>query len=204
MVAVPVSPRESRRSPNRQRSGSRPTWQLALLGLVLLGLGGVIGFSVNREVVKPTDSPRGSSAAQARIEQRPALTADEQAYVEALWPVHTDLEVAAERVALGAIFYKTNDLDRTQLKSRLEQALSSYRAADEKLRQLKPPQSLQNSHEGYLAAVRAFEQSTLEMLRMFEDGSDDHLQTAYPRYLEGTNLIRDLGGNFWPDEFPPN
>jgi hypothetical protein len=42
------------------------------------------------------------------------------------------------------------------------------------------------------------------MLKMFEDGSDDHLQAAYPQYLDGTNKIRDLGGAFWPDEFPPN
>jgi hypothetical protein len=42
------------------------------------------------------------------------------------------------------------------------------------------------------------------MLKMFDDGSDEHLVVAYPRYLDGTNKIRNLGGVFWPDEFPPN
>jgi len=178
--------------------------KLMLLLVVVLGLGGFIGLSLSRELANPGDSARVSGAGPVRDTQRPALTADEQAYVEALWPIHTDVEVAAERVALGAIFYKTNDLDRTQLKSRLEQALSSYRAADGKLHELHPPESMRDSHAEYVAAVGLFEQSTLEMLKTFDDGSDEHLQAGYPAYLDGTNRIRNIGGSFWPDEFPPN
>jgi hypothetical protein len=171
---------------------------------VLLGLGGIIGFSVSRGVAAPAGSTRDSTGAPLRIAQRPALTSDEQAYVDALWPIHTDVEVAAERVAFGAIFYKTNDVDRTQLKVRLSQALDSYRADDDRLNQLRPPESLRSTHDTYQAALGLFEQSAVEMLQMFDDGSDDHLQVAYPQYLEATNKIRDVGGKFWPDEFPPN
>jgi hypothetical protein len=176
--------------------------KLALLGLVLVTLGAIIGFSISREVAAPVDLTGGATA--PRIAQRPALNPDEQAYVEALWPIHTEVEVAAERVALGSIFYKTSDLDRTELKSRLEQALASYRAADDKLRTLQPPASLQDSHASYLSAVGLFEQSAVEMLKMFDDGSEDHLKAGYPLYQDGTNKIRDVGGRFWPDEFPPN
>jgi hypothetical protein len=178
--------------------------KLVVLGLVLLGLGGILGFSLSREVVNPADAGREAAAGPLRVAQRPALSADEEAYVEALWPIHTELEVAAERVGLGAIFYKTNDLDRTELKTRLDGALASYRAADQKLRALHPPASLASSHATYLSAVGLFEQSAVEMLKMFDDGREDHLQTGYPAYIEGTNKIRDVGGKFWPDEFPPN
>jgi len=180
----------------------RPTLKLVLLAVVLVGFGATIGFSVSREV---SGQAASTNAAQPlRVASRPALSAEEQAYVQALWPIHTELEVAAEKVALGTIFYKSNDLNRSELKSRLEQALSRYRAAGGRLGGLRPPSSLQSTQSGYLTVVSLFEQSALEMLKMFDDGSDEHLQTAYPVYLDGTNRIRDLGGTFWPDEFPPN
>ena len=193
------------RGPSRKVAGGstnrHPAFKLLVLSVVLIGLGGVIGFSLSRELANPAGRvPDGGP----RIAQRPALTVDEQAYVDALWPIHTDVEVAAERVALGAIFYKTSDISGSELQGRLEQALSSYRAADAKVQALHPPDSLRSSHQSYLAALGLFEQSTVEMLRMFDDGDEDHLQTGYPMYLDGTNKIRDVGGNFWPDEFPPN
>jgi hypothetical protein len=185
-----------------RRHRGRPSLKLALLSVVLVGLGTIIGFSISRETARPTAAPSG--AQPLRVASRPALKPDEQAYVEALWPIHTQLEVAAERVALGTIFYKSDDLDRAGLKARLEEALSNYRSAGEKLLALRPPASMQKSHDGYVAAVSLFRDSTAEMLKMFDDGSDDHLLVAYPGYLDGTNKIRDLGGTFWPDEFPPN
>jgi hypothetical protein len=180
----------------------RPALKLALLGVVLVGLGSIIGFSISREIASPATAP--TAAQPLRVANRPALSPDEQVYVAAVWPIHTQIEIAAERVALGAIFYKNDDLDRAQLKTRLEEALASYRTADEQLLALQPPASMRTSQDGYVAAVRLFEDSTVEMLKMFDDGSDDHLQVAYPRYYDATTRIRDLGGAFWPDEFPPN
>jgi hypothetical protein len=199
--AGPLASREPHLKHNGRRPG-RPTLKLAMLSVVLVSLGAIIGFSISRETVSPAGAPIG--AQPLRLATRPALSPDEQAYVEALWPIHTQLEVAAERVALGTIFYKSNELDRAGLKARLDEAVSSYRMVDEKLLALRPPASMQRSQDGYVAVVRLFEDSTAEMLKMFDDGSDDHLQMAYPRYLDGTNKIRDLGGVFWPDEFPPN
>jgi hypothetical protein len=201
MGARPLASGEPHLKRNGRRLG-RPTLKLAMLSVVLVGLGTIVGFSISRETVSPAGAPTG--AQPPRLANRPALSPDEQAYVEALWPIHTQLEVAAERVALGTIFYKSNELDRAGLKARLDEAVSSYRMIDEKLLALSPPASMQNSQDGYVAAVRLFEDSTAEMLKMFDDGSDEHLQMAYPPYLDGTNKIRDLGGAFWPDEFPPN
>jgi hypothetical protein len=180
----------------------RSTLKVAVFSVVLIALGAIVGFAISHELASP--APTATGAQPLRVASRPALSPDEQAYVEALWPIHTQLEVAAERVALGTIFYKSNDLDRAELKVRLEEALSSYRSANEKLLALHSPASMQSSRDGYVSAVRLFEDSTAEMLKMFDDGSDEHLVAAYPRYLDGTNKIRDLGGAFWPDEFPPN
>jgi hypothetical protein len=108
------------------------------------------------------------------------------------------------RMSLGQIFYKTEDLGRSELKTRVEQAVAAYRRAETRLRALEPPTSLRREHEDYLAAVRLFQESAVEVLKMFEDGRDDHMLAAYPKSQEGSNKIREVGGKFWPNEFPPN
>ena len=108
------------------------------------------------------------------------------------------------RMSLGQIFYKTEDLSRTDLKIRVDKALVNYRWAESALRALEPPASLRPAHEEYLAAVRLFQESAVEVLKMFDDGRDDHLLAAYPLSQEGSDKIREVGGRFWPGEFPPN
>jgi len=42
------------------------------------------------------------------------------------------------------------------------------------------------------------------VLKMFDDGRDDHLNAAYPMGQQASDKIREVGGKFWPHEFPPN
>ena len=107
-------------------------------------------------------------------------------------------------MSLGQIFYKINDMGRAELKTRVDDALATYRRAEAQLRTLQPPPSLKPAHDDYLAAVRLFQKSTLEVRKMFEDGNDDHLLAAYPLSREGSDKIRAVGAQFWRDEFPPN
>ena len=108
------------------------------------------------------------------------------------------------RMTLGQIFYKTQDLGRAELGSRVEQALATYRAAETKLRALDPPASLLSEHDEYLSAVRLFQESAVELMKMFKDGQDDHMLAAYPKSQQGSDKIREVGGKFWPHEFPPH
>jgi hypothetical protein len=147
----------------------------------------------------------GSSAWRLALPTpRPPRASAEQSYLEALWPIHTSVERAAVRVALGASFYKLQDITRAELRTRLDEALAAYRTADQRLRLLQPPGTLQARHQAYLAAVELFQQSTREMLRMYDDGSDEHLYAGFPLSLQGTDRIREVGQEFWPDEYPPN
>ena len=66
------------------------------------------------------------------------------------------------------------------------------------------PPSLERAHNDYLAAVRLFQQSAVEVLKMFDDGNDEHLLAAYPMSREGSDKIREIGAKFWEDEFPPH
>jgi hypothetical protein len=173
--------------------------------VAVLALLGVVAFGVIREATTTGSRPTTTALSRpAPTPQRPAFTRAEEAYIQALWPIHGEVERSTVRVSLGKIFYKTNELGKPELKSRVEDALATYRRAEARIGALQPPPSLQRPHDEYLAAVGLFQKSALEALKMFDDGNDDHLLAAYPLSQEGSNKIREVGARFWQDEFPPN
>lgn len=176
--------------------------KLLILAALVVGLLALLTFAVNRQVIV-TSSPT-SPDERASQPPRPALTAAEEQYIRALWPIHGDVQRSTVRMSLGQIFYKTKDLDRAQLNTRVEEALATYRAAESRLRALDAPASLRSEHEEYLSAIRLFQESAVELLKMFTDGRDDHMLAAYPKSQEGSDKIREVGGKFWPHEFPPH
>jgi hypothetical protein len=164
----------------------------------------VVAFGVIREATTADPAPSPALSRLAATPQRPAFTRAEEAYIQALWPIHGEVESSSVRVSLGNIFYKTNDLGKADLKARVDAALATYRRAEARISALQPPPSLAQAHDDYLAAVRLYEQSAVEALKMFDDGNDDHLLAAHPLSQAGSNKIREVGGRFWQDEFPPN
>ncbi len=179
-----------------------------LLILSATGLGATLAIGIaiflHQGGHRPSDEI-ASGATQAPVRPpRPALSPDEERYIRALWPIHGDVERNTMRVSLGQIFYKTQDLGRGELRARVEQALIAYKGAEKQIKALEPPASLRAQHEGYLDAVRLFQESASEIMMMFKDGRDDHLIVAYPKGQAGTDKIREIGGKFWPNEFPPH
>jgi hypothetical protein len=163
----------------------------------------VVALGVIREanMAGPAPSPAVSRIA---IPPRPAFTRAEEAYIQALWPIHGEVERSSVRVSLGNILYKTDDLGKADLKVRIDAALATYRRAEARIGALQAPPSLAQAHDDYLAAVRLYQQSAVEALKMFEDANDDHLLAAHPLSQAGSNKIREIGVRFWQDEFPPN
>ena len=174
---------------------------LMILGAALASLAFVLVFAINREAGV---DPSPTTAQRTAEPRRPALTAAEEQYIRELWPIHGDVERSTMRMSLGQIFYTTQDLNRAELRTRMKEALAIYQAAETRLHALEPPTSLRGEHLEYLAAVRLFKESAAEALKMFSDGRDDHMLVAYPKSQEGSNKIREVGGKFWPNEFPPN
>jgi hypothetical protein len=169
--------------------------------LVLLG---VVTFGVIREST-PTAREQVPTVSRAdAAPPKPAWTRAEEAYIQTLWPIHGEVEASTVRLSLGKIFYKTGELMRSDLKTRVDAALASYQRAEERLQGLEPPPSLSAAHDEYLAAVRLFQRSAFELLKMFDDGDDGHLLAAYPLNQEGSDKIREVGVKFWQDEFPPH
>lgn len=123
---------------------------------------------------------------------------DEQRYLEALWPIHAELQQTLVSIGLSAAFYESQDIDRAALKSRVDQGLATYRDAEARMQALEPPPTLRGPHAGYLEAVRMFQDSAIEMSKMFDDGDEAHLTAALPLSLEGSTRLRELGDHFWP------
>jgi hypothetical protein len=173
-----------------------------LLAVVLVILVGIVIVAVAREanqrrlVAAVVSSPAPPS--------RPPLTRTEETYIQALWPIHGAVELSATRMSLGQIFYVIKDMNQSQLKARVDDAAKTYRRAEAQLRELTPPPSLQRYHDEYGVAVRLFQQSVAEVSKIFHDGQEDHLRVAYPLAQEASDKIREIGGRFWPGEFPPN
>jgi hypothetical protein len=190
------------------KMASHARWPFSVKGSVLavtvLALLGIVAFAVTREATTTVRGPIPAVSQPASTPQRPAFTRAEEVYIQALWPIHGDVERSTVRLSLGKIFYKTNEIGEADLKARVDKALATYQTAEARIAALQPPPSLQRTHDEYLAAVGLFQKSALEVLKMFDDGNDDHLLAAYPLSQEGSNKIREVGARFWQDEFPPN
>jgi hypothetical protein len=185
----------------RVPSGWLPGGWKSLAGLLLIALLGVATFFL---VYRPSPPATVATPAAPRVSKppRPAYTIAEEAYMRALWPIHGAVQRVAARMSLGQIFYLTRDIGQADLKGRVDEAVTTFRQAEKNLRALPPPASFQKKHGDYMEAVRLFQSSAAEVLKMFKDGNEEHLRTAYPRFQAATDKIRDVGADFWPDEFP--
>jgi hypothetical protein len=187
--------------------GRHLRWPLGLKGSLLaavtLALLGILFFTATREATTTVRQPTPASRTAA-TPPKPAFTRAEEAYIQALWPIHGDVERSAIHLSLGKIFYKIDDIGKPDLKVRADAALTAFRRAEERIQGLQPPPSLFGAHAEYLAAVKLFQESALETLKMFEDGDEGHLLAAYPASREGSNKIREVGVKFWEDEFLPH
>jgi hypothetical protein len=180
------------------------TLRLALIAAILAALVGFIGSMVRDDTLPWLGGRLASaSAPPASVPLARPLTAEEQRYADALWMIHTQLEQTVARVGLGTAFYKSQDIDRVELRLRLNQGLAGFRQAEARIEALQPPPNLRDSHNDYLAAVRLFHLSALEMLKMYDDGDEEHLAAALPLSLDGTSKLREISGQFWPDAYPP-
>ncbi len=187
---------------------SHPRWPLGIKGSVLavavLAVLGVLAFAGTRELTTMGRAPTPVLSKPAPTPQMPAFTRAEEAYIQALWPIHGEVERSTVRMSLGKIFYKTNDIGKAELKARVDDALATYRRAETRISALRAPPSLERAHNDYLAAIGLFQKSALEVRKMFDDGNDNHLLAAYPLSQDGSNKIRAIGAQFWRDEFPAN
>ncbi len=179
-----------------------PSVKVLLFTLVLGALLGIIGVALVREAtITPAATAR---ALRPTLSPRPALTPVEEAYALALWPIHNEVKAGALRMIAGGLSYKLGQLDRAALKTRIETARDTYRKAAASIGTLEPPPSMVKHHGDYREAVRLYEQSAREMVRVSDDGRDEHLVRAHPLSMQAGVILLKVGNELWPTEYKPN
>jgi hypothetical protein len=183
-------------------SRRRPPVKIVLFGLVFLGLLGIVALATVRET--STSSANARTARPVLAPPRPPLTAAEEEYALALWPIHNEVKASALRMTFGGLSYKLGELDRAEFKARIEGLTETYRSAGRRIAALTPPASLARAHEMYSDAVRLYQQSAAEMLRVVGDGRHEHLVAAQPLSMEASEKLLKVGDILWPSEYKPN
>src|SRR5262245_2619804 len=108
-------------------TATQPRVKILLLALVVVGLLGIVLFAAFRE--GSTSSANARTARPVLAPPRPPLTAAEEEYALALWPIHNEVKASALRMTLEGLSYKLGELDRAALKSRIEQSTETFRSA---------------------------------------------------------------------------
>ena len=85
----------------RLAGGRRPGVKTVLFGLVLVSLVGLVGAALMRDV---SGGSRTAAASRPAVPTpRPALTAAEEGYAQALWPIHNDVKASALKLTMAGI-----------------------------------------------------------------------------------------------------
>jgi hypothetical protein len=180
-----------------------------LFSSVLVVLLATVGFAIQRELGSkpaPTSSTNAFTAGLGLggALSAPALSAEEEAFATALWPIHSEVKLAAIRMIFAGLQYKTENTDAKLLVQKVQPLTGTFSAASERVRNLQPPASLADAHQSYLDALDLYVAATREMLRVAHDGSDEHLMVAQRKSEQASlNLIK-LSDVLWPGEYKPN
>ena len=186
-----------------------PSWRALALGAIVLVLAAIAGFALLRELAKAPAAPQPSAAAAftgglAMQQPQTALTPEEEAFAAALWPIHSEVKMAAVRMIFAGIKYKTGQHDGAALKATVQPVIHTFADAAVRARKLEPPASLAPAHRSYLDALGLYQEAAREMLRVTSDGNDAHLIEAQKQSERASLELLKLSDPLWPGEYKPN
>jgi hypothetical protein len=171
-----------------------------LLAGVIGALIAVVGFAVQREFAsRPTSDAAAPTADAAR-----ALSADEEAYAAALWPIHREVKLAALGMSFAGITYKTDGQDAAGLEAKIAPLAEKLKAAMAKARALEVPASMRAVHERYLGALASYQNASDKMIEAARDGRDEYLIEAQGMSFRASEDTLRVGDVLWPGEYKPH
>jgi hypothetical protein len=179
-----------------------PHLRTLLLAGVIVILMAVVAYALQHEFAR---QPAGNIAAPAAsaVPAR-ALSAAEEAYAAALWPIHRQVKLAALGMTFAGIDYKTDSQDRAKLQAKVEPLTKTFKGAIASAQALEVPSSLREVHERYLAALTSYETASEEMVKTARDGSDEHLIQAQGMSFRASEDTLRVGDVLWPGEYKPH
>jgi hypothetical protein len=174
---------------------------LLLAGVVVV-LTAVVGYALQRELARqPANEVTEPVAAADPIR---VLSADEEAYAAALWPIHREAKLAALGMAFAGIAYKTGGQDATRLEAEVAPLAHRFREAIAKAEALEVPASVREVHERYLRVLAAYENAAQVTLEVARNGGDDRLIDAQEMSFRAAEDALRVGDVLWPGEYKPH
>ena len=161
--------------------------------------GGVVGYVVGRPA-----EPAAVTEPHGERPQLRALSPAEEEYAAALWPIHSEVKMAAIKATFAGILYKTGDGDLSRLRATLQDLGSTFERAQVSAVALSVPPSIASVHERYLEALGLYRKSASTVLAADGPAIDAQLLTAQElsfRASEGTLVVGDV---LWPSEHKPH
>lgn len=177
------------------------------LGIVLLGLGAIAALAMVREgrhASAPVQSPAAAGGAFAGHAERPALSPEEERYAAGLWPIHQQTKTSAVQMTFAGLAYKLGDIDKAAVKERVAPLTKVFRDARAEASRLQVPASLEKHHQQYLAALKLYEDASVEMVKVARDGKEEHLVAAQKMSYTASEDSLRVGDALWPGEYKPN
>jgi hypothetical protein len=186
-----------------------PSWRASAVAAAVVLLAGIAVFALLREIAKQPAAPQPSAAAAftgglAMHEAQSALTPEEEAFAASLWPIHSEVKLAAVRMIFAGIKYKTGEHDVRKLEATVQPLIQTFHDAAARARGLTPPASLADEHSSYLKALDLYARAAQEMVKVAADGRDGHLVEAQRQSEVASLELLKLSDPLWPGEYKPN
>jgi hypothetical protein len=173
-------------------------------GIALLA---VVAVSLQREAASgsPPSSGLKSTEQASTVPKLPPLTEQEEAFSEALWPLHQEMvEPSAGRLASAGMTFAADDHDANRLATKLTSLRQVFHDTQAKVAAISAPPSMQPLRDRYVGLLVLYEQSATEMLEVARDGDEGHLINAQAKSQHAAEELIRIGDILWPGEHKPN
>ena len=189
-------------------NGSQRTARVAAVkgfgvGALVVGLIALMAVAAFRETAKPKPQQVATTTEATPVE-RPAVTAEEEAYARALWPIHAQVKQDAVKMTFAGLAYKMGDIKREAVRQRVAPLTPAFDSAVSALGKIQPPASMRELHGDYLEAIKLYREASVTMVKVAADGRDTHLVEAQVLSEKASGLTLKVGETLWPGEFKPN
>ena len=180
-----------------------PRARVYALSTVIFALVAMVGVAVQRELM-PRVVPSPVAGGTTGPEQN-ALSAEEEAYAAALWPIHSEVvEVSAVDLSFAGVAYVIEHHDAHRLEAQVLPLREIFRTAAGKAQALVVPASMRKAHDWYLEALGLYETASAEMVKVAADGKVEHLIEAQSMSQRAAEDLLKVGDVLWPGEYKPN
>ena len=166
----------------------------------------VVAVSMQRETAS-SSAPGSALLAVERepVSTPPPLTAEEEAFTEALWPLHQEVvEASSGRLTFAGLAFVIDDHDADRLGAKLTPLRQTFHDTQAKVAAIPAPSSLQRIRDRYVGMLSLYELSATEMLKVAQDGDEGHLVDAQRTSEQAAEELVRLGDMLWPGEHKPN